>query len=97
MPDLTEAHWHKSTRSGPNNNCVEAALLATGVVAVRDTKQGGAGPVLEFTTDEWIAFLGGAVDGDFDIDTLRQPRSPRHRPVQPDHPARSSGPAAPDA
>lgn len=73
MPDLTKPHWHKSTRSGPTNNCVEAALLAGDVVAVRDTKQGGAGPVLEFTAAEWIAFLGGAVDGEFDIDSLRLP------------------------
>jgi hypothetical protein len=36
------------------------------VVAVRDSKDLG-GPKLLFTHDEWKAFIGGVVDGEFDI------------------------------
>ncbi|MFD7161602.1 DUF397 domain-containing protein [Kribbella sp. NPDC059898] len=67
VADLTGVQWHKSTRSAPNNNCVEAGLLADGGVAVRDTKQGDTGPILEFTKSEWVAFLDGAKRGEFDI------------------------------
>jgi hypothetical protein len=36
-------------------------------VAVRDSKQQGRGPVLEFTAVEWDAFLGGVRGGEFDL------------------------------
>jgi hypothetical protein len=34
---------------------------------VRDSKQQGQGPVLEFTAAEWAAFLGGVRGGEFDL------------------------------
>jgi hypothetical protein len=58
--------WRKSTWSSGGDNCVEVAFAADGTVGVRDSKQKGLGPVLEFTPAEWEAFLGGAVDGEFD-------------------------------
>ena len=58
--------WAKSTRSNPSGNCVEVSK-SIGEVKVRDTKDNGAGPILTFTRDEWIAFIGGAKDGEFDI------------------------------
>jgi hypothetical protein len=65
--DLTHAVWQKSTRSGPNcDNCVEVAFV-DGAIAVRDSKN-PAGPALIFTSDEWDAFVGGAKDGEFDLD-----------------------------
>jgi hypothetical protein len=65
--DLSSAVWHKSTRSGPNcDNCVEVAFV-DGAIAVRDSKN-PAGPALIFTPDEWDAFVGGAKDGEFDLD-----------------------------
>jgi hypothetical protein len=66
-PDLTGAAWRKSTRSNGSGNCVEVATNLCGIVAVRDTKDKGNGPVLIFTPAEWDAFLGGTKDGDFDL------------------------------
>jgi hypothetical protein len=63
--DLGGGIWHTSSRSG-GENCVEVATNLPGVVAVRDTKDGGAGPALVFTDAEWIAFVGGVRDGEFD-------------------------------
>jgi hypothetical protein len=58
--------WHKSTRSGNNGQCVEV-MATDGEVKVRDTKDNGSGPVLTFTHSEWVAFIGGARDGEFNL------------------------------
>ena len=63
--DLSDAVWRKSTRSGANG-CVEVAVV-DGQVAVRDSKQRGAGPVLVFTAHEWEAFVGGVRRGEFEL------------------------------
>jgi hypothetical protein len=55
----------KSTHS-VGNGCVEVAFVG-GQVGVRDSKQQGQGPVLEFTANEWEAFIGGARDGEFEL------------------------------
>jgi hypothetical protein len=57
--------WRKSSRSGGDGNCVEVAFAADGTVGVRDSKN-RSGPHLEFTADEWRAFLGGVKTGEFD-------------------------------
>jgi Domain of unknown function (DUF397) len=63
--DLGDVTWHKSRRSGPTGgNCVEVAFLAGGQVAVRNSRH-PSGPALVFTPGEWLAFVGGAADGDF--------------------------------
>jgi hypothetical protein len=57
MERVDSAAWRKSTYSGGNGgNCVEVGT-ASGVV-VRDTKNNGSGPVLDFPADAWTAFLG---------------------------------------
>ena len=60
----TPAAWMKSSLSLANGNCVEVAFLSGGAVAVRNSRDPD-GPVLEFTPDEWTAFIGGARNGEF--------------------------------
>lgn len=64
--EVAFTNWRKSSYSGGNGNCVEFAA-AGGVVGVRDSKQDGQGPVLEFDRDEWMAFIHGIRDGEFDF------------------------------
>jgi hypothetical protein len=61
------ATWIKSSYSGPTGgNCVEIAFLASGRVAMRNSRHPD-GPALVFTRSEWDAFLGGAMDGEFGL------------------------------
>jgi Domain of unknown function (DUF397) len=63
--DLQDIRWIKSSHSGPTGgNCVEAAFLPDGAVAVRNSRHRG-GPALVFTAGEWDAFVKGAADGEF--------------------------------
>ncbi|WP_329136099.1 DUF397 domain-containing protein [Streptomyces sp. NBC_01476] len=56
-PDLTHAHWLKSSYSDNNGgNCVEIAPGFPGLVPVRDSKD-PAGPALLFPTPAWHSFL----------------------------------------
>jgi Domain of unknown function (DUF397) len=58
-------NWVKSSLSFANGNCVEVANLLDGGVAVRNSRH-SEGPILNFTPDEWHAFLGGVRNGEFD-------------------------------
>ena len=72
MEDHARAEWRKSSFS-TTNGCVEVAFVGDRV-AVRDSKQQGRGPVLEFTAVEWEAFLGGVRGGEFDLSSGRSGR-----------------------
>jgi hypothetical protein len=63
--DLAGVTWRKSRHSGQLGNCVEAAALDSGDVAVRNSRH-PSGPALIFTRDEMAAFLAGAKDGELD-------------------------------
>jgi len=63
MDDPSAVQWRKSSWSH-NNGCVEVAFIQS-KVAVRDSKNPN-GPVLEFSTLEWAAFLSGVRDGELD-------------------------------
>lgn len=57
--------WFKSSRSYANGQCVEVANLPNGAIGVRDSAEAD-GPVLQFTSIEWQAFLSKAKNGEFD-------------------------------
>ncbi|OLT22293.1 hypothetical protein BJF78_07935 [Pseudonocardia sp. CNS-139] len=64
-PDLTGAAWFKSSFSeGNNGNCVEVAVVPSGV-GVRDSKQHGRGPSLRVPRAEWAAFVRAVRAGEF--------------------------------
>lgn len=63
---MLTAEWRKSTKSGPNcDNCVEVRLVAD-TIEVRDTKN-PTGGTLSFTKPEWLAFIGGVENNEFNI------------------------------
>jgi hypothetical protein len=65
-PNLSQAVWYKSSRSGGNGgNCVEVANL-DGAVAVRDSKNPDDG-VLIFSRTDWTTFVDAAKNGEYDL------------------------------
>jgi hypothetical protein len=63
---LKPNHWTKSTASG-DTNCVEVSFNPTSsAVQVRDSKHPSVA-VLKFSPSEWLAFVRGVKNGEFDI------------------------------
>ncbi len=63
--DLAGAAWVKSSFSGNNGGCVEAAALDDGRIAVRNSNHPDQGVVL-FTRAEMDAWIKGVKAGEFD-------------------------------
>ena len=51
----SRAAWRTSSHSGANGDCVEVAVSAPDVIAVRDSKDPG-GSTLAFSSGHWTAF-----------------------------------------
>lgn len=66
MRQRTFTGWRKSSLSSGGDNCVEVGFADDGIIGVRDTKQQGRGPILEFFPSEWEAFVEGVRRGEFD-------------------------------
>lgn len=64
-PDLATAAWVKSSFSGNNGDCVEAAPLDDGRIAVRNSNHPDQGVVF-FTRPEMDAWIKGVKAGEFD-------------------------------
>lgn len=63
--ELGAVKWRKSSASNPSGNCVEAAALPDGQVAVRNSRE-PEGAALVYTRAEIAAFLAGVRNGEFD-------------------------------
>ncbi|MEV0480713.1 DUF397 domain-containing protein [Streptomyces sp. NPDC050508] len=64
QPASVPLEWVKSSYSGNNGNCVEAAALPGGGRAFRDSKD-LAGPIVTLSDSEFAAFIAGAGAGEF--------------------------------
>ncbi|GGU17018.1 DUF397 domain-containing protein [Nocardioides albus] len=67
MTAIPEFEFRTSTKCSYDNSdprCVEVATNRPGKVAVRSSITGKS---VEFTSDEWTAFIDGAKVGEFDI------------------------------
>ncbi|MFJ9696501.1 DUF397 domain-containing protein [Kitasatospora sp. NPDC101183] len=63
VPEFTVREWRKSSYSAQANDCVETGRLASGGMAVRDSKDED-GPVLAFEADAWASFVSGVKGGE---------------------------------
>jgi hypothetical protein len=63
---LHDADWFKSSFSGSNGGCLEAAFLADGRVAIRDNEN-LANPPFVVSRHVWQCWLDGAKSGEFDL------------------------------
>jgi hypothetical protein len=65
MSTTDPTRWIKASASSANGSCIEMRQHDA-EVEVRDTKQCGRGPILQFSTGEFGAWLTGAKNGEFD-------------------------------
>jgi hypothetical protein len=57
---------YTTSRSCGGGNCVEAAPLPNGAVALRDSKNRSTPPYI-FTPEEWKELIAGIKNGDYDF------------------------------
>jgi hypothetical protein len=67
--------WTKSRHSNPHGDCLELAELASGQIAVRNSRRPG-GPALVFARAEMAAFIQSVNKGEFDGMIIERPGSP---------------------
>ncbi|MFJ4649679.1 DUF397 domain-containing protein [Nocardia sp. NPDC088792] len=56
MKEPVKGVWYKSSRSDSGKQCIEV-FHGEDVTMVRDTKDNGHGPILQFPADTWTAFV----------------------------------------
>jgi Domain of unknown function (DUF397) len=66
-PDMSNARWVRS-RACSSDGCVEVAHMASGSVAIRDSKNTHLAAHV-FERQEWAAFIAGVKNGEFDLPT----------------------------
>jgi hypothetical protein len=67
MEHIDSLRWRKSSFSGNGGgNCVDVADDG-GKIYVRNSKNPG-GAIVAFTQSEWMAFISGAKNREFDLD-----------------------------
>ena len=75
-PESAPITWRKSSLSGGGStDCVEVAFAQEDVL-VRHSRNPD-GPVLSFTRSEWVAFLAGTRNGEFDLPDAATPQQPQ--------------------
>jgi hypothetical protein len=72
---LRVATWTKSRYSNPHGDCLELAELASGEIAVRNSRRPG-GLALVFARAEMAAFIQNVNEGRFDEMIIERPVSP---------------------
>jgi hypothetical protein len=65
MPKPVDAIWRRSSLCS-DSACVEIAILTDGQILVRSS-QDQTGPMLRFSSSEWMAFLSGVRNDEFDL------------------------------
>ncbi|MEU9395918.1 DUF397 domain-containing protein [Streptomyces sp. NPDC048324] len=65
--DISDAEWHSAPGTEEHEERVEIAYLPGGAVAMRSSLDHAT--VLRYTEAEWRAFVLGARDGEFDLES----------------------------
>jgi hypothetical protein len=65
--EVGDLQWRTARRSAGNGACVEVAPAA-GTILIRDSMD-REGPVVQYSSNSWRAFLGAAKDGRFDLES----------------------------
>jgi hypothetical protein len=63
---VSDEFIYRTSRSCGAGNCVEAAPLPDGAVALRDSKNRNTPPYI-LTSEEWKAFITEIKNGDYDF------------------------------
>ena len=74
-PDPANIIWRKSTASG-SGECVEVAFAGEAVLGRHSRDP--SGPSLTFSKSEWVAFLTGVRNREFDPDPSGTGEEPPH-------------------
>ncbi|MCH0567282.1 DUF397 domain-containing protein [Streptomyces sp. MUM 2J] len=75
--DITGAEWESAPGTEEHEERVEIARLPGGAVAMRSSLDPGT--VLRYTEAEWRAFVLGARDGEFDLESAPGGEGPAPR------------------